>query len=156
MFDIVLNRSLHIIFIAFLLSKQSFLIVHICFINNIQVALEWSSQVALRENVRIWSFSGPYFIFAFGLLNTERYSVSLRIQSKCGEKQTRKTPNTETSGSDSDQGQSKTLGQKEAFHFSSIISPSQQFGLDLVWISILYLPCRCMFIMADFSLCKTK
>ena len=132
MFDIVLNRSLHIIFIAFLLSKQSFLIVHICFINNIQVALEWSSQVALRENVRIWSFSGPYFIFAFGLLNTD------------------------TSGSDSDQGQSKTLGQKEAFHFSSIISPSQQFGLDLVWISILYLPCRCMFIMADFSLCKTK
>ena len=33
-------------------------------------------------------FSGPYFP-AFGL-NTERYSVSLRIQSKCGKIRTRK------------------------------------------------------------------
>ena len=33
-------------------------------------------------------FSGPYFC-AFGL-NTERYSVSLRIQSKCGKMWTRK------------------------------------------------------------------
>ena len=30
-----------------------------------------------EKNVRIWSFSGPYFP-AFRL-NTERYSVSLRI-----------------------------------------------------------------------------
>ena len=35
-------------------------------------------------------FSGPYFP-AFGL-NTERYSLSLRIQSECGKIRTRKTP----------------------------------------------------------------
>ena len=33
------------------------------------------------KSVRIWSYSGPYFP-AFGL-NTERYGVSFRIQSKC-------------------------------------------------------------------------
>ena len=33
-------------------------------------------------------FSGPYFL-AFGL-NTERYSISLRIQSECGKIRTRK------------------------------------------------------------------
>ena len=41
------------------------------------------------KSVRIQSFSGPYFP-AFGL-NTERYSVSLRIQSKRGKIRTRKT-----------------------------------------------------------------
>ena len=46
------------------------------------------------KSVRIWSFSGPHFP-AFGL-NTERYSVPLRIQSKCGKIRTRKTPNTDT------------------------------------------------------------
>ena len=35
----------------------------------------------LHENVQIRSFSGSYFPI-FGV-NTERYSVSLRIQSKC-------------------------------------------------------------------------
>ena len=39
-------------------------------------------------------FSDPYFP-AFGL-NTERYGVSHRIQSECGEIPTRKTPNTDT------------------------------------------------------------
>ena len=39
-------------------------------------------------------FSDPYFP-AFGL-NTERYSVSLRIQSECGTIRTRITPNTDT------------------------------------------------------------
>ena len=38
--------------------------------------------------------TGPYFN-AFGL-NTERYSVPLRILSKCGKVRTRKTPNTDT------------------------------------------------------------
>ena len=38
------------------------------------------------------SFSGPYFP-AFRL-NTERYSVSVHIQSKCGRIRTRKTPKT--------------------------------------------------------------
>ena len=46
------------------------------------------------KNVRIWSYSGPHFP-AFGL-NTERYSVSLRIQSECGKIRTRITPNTDT------------------------------------------------------------
>ena len=42
------------------------------------------------KRVRIRSYSGPHFP-AFGL-NTERYAVSLRIQSKCGKMQTRITP----------------------------------------------------------------
>ena len=45
------------------------------------------------KSVRIWSCYGPHFP-AFGL-NTERYSVSLRIQSECGKMRTRLTPNTE-------------------------------------------------------------
>ena len=43
---------------------------------------------------RIWSYSCPYF-HAFGL-NSERYGVSLRIQSECGKMRTRITPNTDT------------------------------------------------------------
>ena len=46
------------------------------------------------KSARIWSFSGPYFP-AFGLI-TERYGVSLRIQSKYGKVRTRNTPNTDT------------------------------------------------------------
>ena len=46
------------------------------------------------KSVRIRSYSGHNF-HAFGL-NTERYSVSLCIQSKCGKIQTRITPNTDT------------------------------------------------------------
>ena len=46
------------------------------------------------KNVRIWSFSGPYFP-AFRL-NTEKYRVSVRIQSECGKIWTRKTPNADT------------------------------------------------------------
>ena len=39
------------------------------------------------------SYPGPYFP-AFGL-NTEKYEVSLRIQSECGKIWTRTTPNTD-------------------------------------------------------------
>ena len=46
------------------------------------------------ESVRIRSYSGPHFP-AFEL-NTERYSVSLRIQSECGKMRPRITPNTDT------------------------------------------------------------
>ena len=46
------------------------------------------------KSVRIRNYSGPYFP-AFGL-NTERYGVSLRIQSERGKIQTRITPNTDT------------------------------------------------------------
>ena len=55
------------------------------------------------KGVRIWSFSGSHFP-ALGLntdfpafqLNTERYSVPLRIQSERGKIRTRKTTNTNT------------------------------------------------------------
>ena len=43
------------------------------------------------KSVRIRRYSGPYFS-AFGL-NTERYGLSLRIQSKCRKMGTRITPN---------------------------------------------------------------
>ena len=46
------------------------------------------------KSVHIQSFSGPYFP-EFGL-NTERYGVSLCIQSKCGKIRTRKTPDMDT------------------------------------------------------------
>ena len=51
----------------------------------------FSSEQQLRKKVHIRSFSGPYFP-AFRL-NTERYSVSFRIQFEYGKMQTRKTPN---------------------------------------------------------------
>ena len=58
----------------------------------------WKESLILykhcMKNVRIRSFSGPHFP-AFGL-NTERYSVSLRIQSECGKMQTRISPNTDS------------------------------------------------------------
>ena len=46
------------------------------------------------KSVRIRSYSGPHFS-AFGL-NTERYSVSPRIQSECEKMRSRITPNTDT------------------------------------------------------------
>ena len=46
------------------------------------------------KSVHIWSYSGPYFI-TFGL-NTERYSISLYIQSESNKIRTRITPNTDT------------------------------------------------------------
>ena len=46
------------------------------------------------KGVRIRSYSGQHFP-AFGL-NTERYAVSLPIQSECGKMRTRITPNKDT------------------------------------------------------------
>ena len=46
------------------------------------------------KSVRIWCYSGPHFS-AFGL-NTERYGLSLCIQSECENMQTRITSNTDT------------------------------------------------------------
>ena len=65
---------------------------------NFQDMLQTSTSSLVRKthcvkNVRIRSYSGPYFP-AFGL-NTERYGVSLRIQSECGKIRTRITPNTD-------------------------------------------------------------
>ena len=45
------------------------------------------------KSVYIRNFSGPSFP-SFGL-NTERYGVSFRIQSKCGKMWTTKAPNTD-------------------------------------------------------------
>ena len=53
-----------------------------------------STKVHCVKSVHIRSYSGPYFP-TFGL-NTDRYGVSLRIQSKCGKIRTRITPNTYT------------------------------------------------------------
>ena len=57
---------------------------------NVDVLLHELDQEHCVKSVPIWSFSGPHFP-AFGL-NTERYLVSLRIQSECGKIQTRITP----------------------------------------------------------------
>ena len=46
------------------------------------------------KSVRVRSYSGLHFP-AFGL-NTERYSVSLRIHSECGKMWIKITPNTDT------------------------------------------------------------
>ena len=51
-------------------------------------------NIHCAKSVRIRSYSDLYFP-AFGL-NTERYGVSLRIQSRCGKVRTRITPNTDT------------------------------------------------------------
>ena len=56
--------------------------------------ISFRARVQCVKSVHIHSFSGPYFP-AFGL-NTERYSVSLLIQSGCGKMWTRKIPNTDT------------------------------------------------------------
>ena len=53
-----------------------------------------TSKYCVRS-ARIRSYSSPYFP-AFGL-NMERYEVSIRVQSKCGEIRTRIAPNTDTS-----------------------------------------------------------
>ena len=45
------------------------------------------------KSVRVRSFSGPYFP-AFGQ-NTEKYGVSVRIESEDGKIRIRKTPNTD-------------------------------------------------------------
>ena len=56
--------------------------------------LVFMSFLGCVKSVRIRSYSVPHFP-AFGL-NTERYSLSLRIQSECGKMRTRITPNTDT------------------------------------------------------------
>ena len=62
---------------------------------NLIARVQCYNKLHCVKSVRIRSYSGPYFFPAFGL-NTERCGVSLRIQSKCGEKRTRITPNTDT------------------------------------------------------------
>ena len=61
--------------------------------NHLLVIIDVYSSTASKLS-KYGLFSGPYFP-AFGL-NTERYSVSLRIQSECGKMRTRKTPYLDT------------------------------------------------------------
>ena len=53
-----------------------------------------SSSFHCLKNVHYQSFSGPHFP-VFGL-NTETYSLNLRIQSECRKMRNRKSPNTNT------------------------------------------------------------
>ena len=53
--------------------------------------IHWEELSTLREKCPYSDFSSPYFP-AFGL-NTDRYKVSLCIQSEYGNIRTRKTPN---------------------------------------------------------------
>ena len=62
-----------------------------CHLKNLKKFVETLHCV---KSVRIRSCSGPYFL-AFGL-NSERFGVSLRIQSECGKIRTRITRNTDT------------------------------------------------------------
>ena len=57
-------------------------------------ALRKAPVIHCVKSVIIWSYSFLYYP-AFGL-NTERYFMSLRIQSKCGKIRTRITPNAAT------------------------------------------------------------
>ena len=61
------------------------------FIDSFQIIVNGYHYVKI---FRIRSYFGPHFP-AFGL-NTERYGVSLRIQSESGKMRTRITPNTDT------------------------------------------------------------
>ena len=60
-----------------------------------RIILSFIGDFYCVKSVRIRSYSGPHFP-TFGL-NTERYSVSLCIQSECEKMRTRTTPNTDTS-----------------------------------------------------------
>ena len=66
------------------------------FLNNFTKTSNYSKTDSYHyaKSVRIRSYSGRYFA-TLGL-NTERYSVSLRIQSKCEKIRTRITPNMDT------------------------------------------------------------
>ena len=90
------NFTLYVVFMAvFILEKnhKSYCIKKTFPFRNVSVDLK-SRGVQCVKSVHIWRFSGPYFA-VFGL-NTERYGVYLRIQSKCWKMRIRKTPNTDT------------------------------------------------------------
>ena len=85
------------------------------------------------KNVRIRSYSGPYFP-AFGL-NTDRYGVSLRVQSECGKMRTRITPNTDIFHSVTRTSTSST--QKQNQIPSQLLSGHHLF-LDYLGYSVFY------------------
>ena len=77
---------------SYLLNVHHILISLLILVRNAKIQLVYGFHCI--KSVHIWSYSGPYFP-TFGL-NTERYFISLRIQSECGKIRTRITPNTDT------------------------------------------------------------
>ena len=75
--------------------QNSLLLEQVIGIQIIQTLQTRKYSYSCVKSVHASSYSGPYFP-AFGL-NTERYGVSLRIQSKCAKLRTRITPNTDIS-----------------------------------------------------------
>ena len=71
---------------------------HLCHANWLKASFRFcvvpSKHLHCVKSVCIRSFSGPYFP-TFGL-NTNKYSLSLRIQFECGKVWTRKSPHMDT------------------------------------------------------------
>ena len=97
-FFCVFNKSFQAIFVHFFCYHLSTELSN--FNITIRISLvQWLTAFSnCMKSVRIQSLSGSYFS-AFGL-NTERYGVSVCIQSKCGNKRSRKTPSTDISYAD--------------------------------------------------------
>ena len=97
-FFCVFNKSFQAIFVHFFCYHLSTELSN--FNITIRISLvQWLTAFSnCMKSVRIQSLSGSYFS-PFGL-NTERYGVSVCIQSKCGNKRSRKTPSTDTSYAD--------------------------------------------------------
>ena len=72
-------------------SGDEIVISNLHYYTNIKQVYPLTRAKHCVKSVQIRSYSGPYFP-TFGL-NTERYSLSLRIQSKCGKTRSRITPN---------------------------------------------------------------
>ena len=92
--------------------------------NNIRLSGIIDKKFRCVKSVPIRSYYGLHFL-AFGL-DTERYGVSLRIQSKCGKMGTIVTPNTDTFKQCSSQEQyaltkfsptNNFLSKRRTFHF---------------------------------------
>ena len=97
------------------------------------------------KSVRILSCSGLHFL-AFGL-NTERYGVSLRIQSERGKMRTRITPNTDTvyavKPSEHPYNSSKLLFEISFHHIEKSNTSKNFIGDALLWISQKFLEAWC-------------
>ena len=92
-------------------------------LSNIGNTSHWVKTILIR------CFSGPYFL-AFGL-NTERYGLSFRIQSKWGKIRTRKSPNTATFHALSNTKNSSNMGNiNYKGNASSVV------GFSDTWITV--------------------
>ena len=78
----------------FTMTEAMLMKLQVSFKNYLEFSVENEAKRHCVKSVRIRSYSGPHFP-AFGL-NTKRYYVSLRIQSKCWKMRTRITPKADT------------------------------------------------------------